>query len=1211
MENQLHDNQSQSFIEYQINKNVDDLDMLQFIIDFYIKENEPFHLNNDMMLELCDSLLKRTKLKCYSFPFSIYKKPTKLAIDAFIVFSFFLQKVPEFFTIVNNKPIDQLCSDLNFHYHLQTEVSNKQKEAVHIILTQLSINDKWQKEYNLSSQKKKKNEQEKDRNSINHSKVVLYPPHSLYAEFTRSTLLKMYPYTDINNGISTSLSYRHLEHHYGKNRLPPTKKPSVLKTIWHQLTDFMVIMLLIASIVEGAQQDFNSMAILLVVVVLNTVIGFTQEWKANKALDGLNHLNIPQAQVIRDGNTQLIPSEQLVPGDVIILEEGDMVPADVRLMEASQLEIIESILTGESLPVQKSTDSMISKNLIMPTSECLSNAFMSTVVARGRGKGIVVRTGSYTEIGKISSVIQNGSEKKAKTHIQRKLDKLGKNLVLLAIILCIIIIIIGIIWKKNAQEMINVGLSLAVSVIPEGLVAVTTVTMALGVHRMSKKQCIIRTLPAVESLGSVTVICSDKTGTLTVGDMMVTKLWTSDGTHYDFTNSESIDQQLKQQRIKHSTSSLNQFSYDSDHPASPSTLLEYAMMISALCNNAVTKFIPETKETKSIGDPTEIALLIAAEKLNLGPSLWTSQYGCKKYQEKAFDSDRKLMSILYTTSPLSLSPTLSLSRSSSSSSLLNNDKMIKQDQENHLINQDNIMVCKGAPEEVLKKCTKYIINDQIQFIDDEFQKSVLNQNHQFASQGLRVLGLAMKCSTHSPSFVISSPTLFSPTLVSQQESCDYSINDNGTISSSSSSSSSSTPCYIITQNNNNNNNNYDQHIINDQLKKDDDDDNINDENFFSEQDLIFIGLIGMVDPPKKGVYESIVACQEAGIQVTMITGDHITTATAIASQLGIYDHQDSSKNNVINGQELDLIPMDILSEMEPFPSVFARVSPDNKLKIIQALQKKGEIVAMTGDGVNDAAAIKHADVGVAMGSGTEITKQAADVILLDNSFLTIVSAIEEGRHVFDNILKFMVYLLSCNCAEIFLMLICSIINLEMPLTVMMLLWANIIADIPPSMAIGIEPKEIGLMKRPPRSPQRAVITKVTWIIILLQSFLIASMTIIIYVLAIYVFHYPLNQAQTLAFTTLTTLQLVQSFYSRSISQSIFKTGIVNNRWLIYSFIISFSAMIIGIYAPGISNWLELTYINSIAWAMIFICCIIQFILVETGKCCIRYWNCVV
>ncbi|CAO3632586.1 unnamed protein product [Cunninghamella echinulata] len=1051
---------------------------------------------------------------------------------------------------------------------------------------------------------------------------VLLPPPSLYFDYSCSILLTMYAYTDSHQGISSKVCSQ-LEQQYGTNRLPPTKKPNLLIMLWHQLTNFMVIMLMVASIVEGAQQDFNSMAILLVVVVLNTIIGLTQEWKANKALDSLNNLNIPQARVIRDGNTHFIPSDQLYPGDIVILEEGDMVPADLRLIETSQLELVESILTGESLPVQKSTDPVMSKDCLIPAADCLGNAFMSTVVARGRGKGIVVRTGSYTEIGKISSAIQNGSDKKTKTLIQRKLDKLGKCLVLLAILLCILIIIIGVIWKKNAREMINVGLSLAVSVIPEGLVAVTTVTMALGVRRMSKKRCIIRTLPAVESLGSVTVICSDKTGTLTVGDMTVTSLWTSDGTVYDFTHTEFLEQQLKQQRINGSkTNSI----YIPNHPHlphyhHPSTLLEYAMMISALCNNAATKYIPETKENKSIGDPTEIALLIAAEKLNMGPSLWASQYGCKRYEEKAFDSDRKLMSVLYSISPLSssplaLSPSASLSSNISiiSSSFLNknsstsNDSNGKNDYDtpmNDLIIEDNMMVCKGAPEEVLKICTHYIMNDKTQLIDTAFQESVLKQNHQMASQGLRVLGLAMKCSsslsTNTPTTSFtpkSSSSLASPTLVSQQYYYASSADHHNTDSSLSSDT-----CSVIDDNNN-------IEVIKNQ--EDEKENELQDgQDFFSEQHLIFIGLIGMVDPPKTGVHESIIACQEAGIQVIMITGDHITTATAIASQLEIYNPQIVSKSKVINGQELESMPIDTLAKLDPFPSVFARVSPDNKLKIIQALQQKGEIVAMTGDGVNDAAAIKHADVGVAMGSGTEITKQAADVVLLDNSFLTIVSAIEEGRHVFDNILKFIVYLLSCNCAEIFLMLICAIINVDMPLTVMMLLWANIIADIPPSMALGVEPKEIGLMKRCPRQSTQNVITKVTWIIILFQSFLIAGMTIITYLMAIFVLKYSLPQAQTLAFTTLTTLQLVQSFYSRSISQSILKTGITSNRWLIYAFFVSFSSMIIGIYVPGISQWLELTFMNSISWGMVFICCFVQMILVESGKWCIRHWHCII
>ncbi|OAD67454.1 hypothetical protein PHYBLDRAFT_86228, partial [Phycomyces blakesleeanus NRRL 1555(-)] len=808
--------------------------------------------------------------------------------------------------------------------------------------------------------------------------------------------LAMFSHSDPQNGLA-SASVASLRDHHGPNRLPDPPRPNALYMLWLQLTDLMVIILIIAAIIQCAEKEFNSAAVLLVVIVLNTIIGFSQEWKASKTLNALMNLSVPMAQVIRDGEQQMIGSEDLVPGDVVVLEEGEAVPADLRLIEVSQLELIESILTGESVPSSKSTDAVKAKSRRIPLGDCIGNAFMATTVARGRGKGIVVRTGVQTEIGKISTAIQKGSKRKTKTPIQRKLARLGLYLVALAVVLCALVVVIGIAWKKDVKTMVNIGLSLAVSVIPEGLVAVTTVTMALGVRRMATKHCIVRTLPAVESLGSVTVICSDKTGTLTQGKMGTSELWTADNALYRFTKSTSMDPSQGQILIEPAElhySALRTHPLDPTNPSAYTSHLFYALMVAGLCNNSSIVLDEETGEYTPIGDPTEIALTVAAQKAGLGPAYWSQQV--TKVFERAFDSERKLMSSIYASTDSNKSKNI-------------NDT-----------SNEVYVLCKGAPEEL----TAY----QAVPITEEFAALVADESSRMASQGLRVLGLGVKTAKLTQGWKDTASIESEPSL--------------------------------------------------------------------SEDELVFVGLIGLLDPPKQGVKEAVQVCQEAGIRVMMITGDHVQTATSIAAKLGIYQQG----CRAILGRELDLLSEDALLELDPFPNVFARVSPDNKLTIVNALQQRGELVAMTGDGVNDAPAIKAADVGVAMGiAGTEITKQAADLVLLNDNFATIVAAVEEGRHVFDNILKFILYLLSCNGAEIFLMLICAIANLETPLTVMMILWANIIADVPPAMALGVEPKERDLMKRSPRNPKMGVLTKVSWTIIFFQSLMMAALTIGTYV----------------------------------------------------------------------------------------------------------------
>ncbi|KAI7864745.1 hypothetical protein BDF14DRAFT_1831583, partial [Spinellus fusiger] len=952
------------------------LEGLRYVMNYRIKGGSQQHLDIALMRRLSEALLLNT---IHTEGHLLRKQTTANANNAFSLFGDFLEEVVEFRTVVSQMDAYALRQALKLHHHCKPSSSLEQKQytlAILQLLTKFAVGSDWRElvkesgyphvERLLESSLAKEMAQKhlKMPNIPAHDKYALLPPQALYFDRTREKLLRMFPHSDPQKGLSLEWVVS-LQDYYGLNQLPAPSRPSALYIAWLQIRDFMVILLIVAAIVEAVEKDFNSAAVLLVVIVLNTIIGFSQEWKASKTLHALMNLSVPKAQVIRGGEQIIVESESLVPGDVVILEEGEAVPADLRLIEVSQLELVESILTGESLPCLKDIKAIKGKSRCIPLGDCTGNAFMSTTVARGRAKGIVVRTGVHTEIGKINTAIQNSSKKNVKTPVQQKLTRLGIYLVAVAVVLCVLVVVIGIAWKKDVKTMLNIGLSLAVSVIPEGLVAVTTVTMALGVRRMAEKQCIVRTLPAVESLGSVTVICSDKTGTLTQGKMGACELWTGDDSLYRFTKSTCLDPHQGQIMVV-PTQEQNQ----TVHPLSdipplvPYTLntvpalyptnLLYAFMIASLCNNASIGFDKLTGDYTPVGDSTEVALVAAAQKAGLRAMDWN---GLSRVVERAFDSERKLMSCVYTSTTTQLAH----------------------------------VVCKGAPEELLDRCSMFMETDSrtdplgvsdllpsypTQPITETFAAKVTEESSRMACQGLRVLGLAIK--------TVPLKEGWTPASIEQEET-------------------------------------------------------------FSEDDLAFVGLIGLLDPPKQGVKEAVEACQKAAIRVMMITGDHLQTATAIATKLGIYQPGVCGMSRAILGRELDLLSQDAILELEPFPNVFARVSPDNKLAIVKALQQRGELVAMTGDGVNDAPAIKLANIGIAMGvAGTDITKQAADMVLLDDDFSTIVHAVEEGRHVFDNILKFIVYLLSCNGAEIFLMLICAIANLEVPLTVMMILWANII-----------------------------------------------------------------------------------------------------------------------------------------------------------------------
>ena len=719
---------------------------------------------------------------------------------------------------------------------------------------------------------------------------------------------------------------------YGLNELAKKKKKSTFVKFLEQFKDFMIIVLIISAVISGIvgvkQEGLSGMTdtiIILVVIIANAIIGVLQENKAEKSLEALQKLSSHVAKVMRNGKLLTIPSRELVPGDVVILETGDYVPADLRIIEAVNLKAQESALTGESVPVEKMSARIEDEKVGI--GDRINMLFASSLITYGRGKAIVVETGMNTEVGKIANIINSAEE--GETPLQAKLNKLGKTLGIVALIICFVIFGIGLLYGKDVIEMFLTAVSLAVAAIPEGLPAVSTIVLAIGVQKMVKKNAIVKKLPAVETLGSATVICSDKTGTLTQNKMTVEKIY------YDNKVFEVKD-------------------FKRDLCDEDLNKLIYASM---LCND--TKI---TESDKLAGDPTETALVDLGFKLDYEGTLY-GQY--PRVQEIPFDSDRKLM----TT-----------------------------------VNESNgkyIVYTKGGVDELLARCTKYIINGEIKNDLKEFKERIKEVNNEMASSALRVLAMAYKELDHKPT---------------------------------------------------------------------------NEEMNSMESDLIYIGMVGMIDPPRLEVKDAVAKCKKAGIKTVMITGDHKVTAIAIAKTLGILENEDEA----ITGLELEEMSQEELEKNVRKYSVYARVSPEHKVRIVKAWQANGEIVAMTGDGVNDAPSLKIADIGCAMGVvGTDVAKEAADVILTDDNFATVVSAVEEGRRIYDNILKAIQFLLSSNIGEIVTLFVAILItpwlsskfgidiNLIQTLLPIHLLWINLVTDSLPALALAVDPAEADVMERKP------------------------------------------------------------------------------------------------------------------------------------------------
>ncbi len=845
--------------------------------------------------------------------------------------------------------------------------------------------------------------------------------------------------TDVNAGLKSSELVARYEK-YGHNELKAKQKKSILVKFLEQFKDFMIIILIIAAIVSGIVgiqegEGITDTIIILIVVVLNAIIGVAQENKAEKSLEALQKMSSHAAKVMRDGKLVVIPSKDLVPGDVVILETGDYIPADLRIVEAVNLKSQESAMTGESVPVEKSADVISGEVELGDRKNML---FSSSLITYGRGKGIVVGTGMNTEVGKIAKMIDETDE--LQTPLQIKLNNLGKTLGIVALVLCAIIFVVGTLYGKEPVHMFMTAVSLAVAAIPEGLAAVSTIVLAIGVQRMVKRNAIVKKLPAVETLGCASVICSDKTGTLTQNKMTVKKIFVNSRT-------QNIDE------IKDKSEELG-----------------YLVKSGMLCND--TKIAEDGKLT---GDPTETALV------DMGFTLGYEGYTIENYPrefEIPFDSDRKLMSTVHKTE-----------------------------------DGQYIVYTKGGVDELLKCCNRYSENGEIKSDLEDYKSLILSTNKSMAEKALRVLAFGYK-------------------------------------------------------------------IINHSLTKDDMD--------HLESDLIFVGMCGMIDPPREEVKDAVQKCISAGIKTVMITGDHKITATAIAKELGILKEE----SEAISGSDLEKMSDEELKSKVRNISVYARVSPEHKVRIVKAWQANGEVVAMTGDGVNDAPALKNADIGCAMGIvGTDVSKEAADVILTDDNFSTIVAAVEEGRRIYDNILKAIAFLLSSNIGEIVVLFlaimltpilaklfhITNISGLE-PLLPMHILWINLVTDSLPALALAVDPADKSIMKRKPIKNSKGIFSKgMTWRI-LYQGVWIGLITLIAFVLGLSTegsSEYKIMVGQTMAFSVLALSELVHVFNVRNNQESIFKTNPFNNGKLILAIAVSAGLMLVVLFIPALREIFDL------------------------------------
>jgi len=876
-----------------------------------------------------------------------------------------------------------------------------------------------------------------------------------------------YSKTDLKIGLSSPEVKKRLDE-VGPNQLEEKKGRTPWDMFLGQFKDVLVLILLISALVSFILGEVSDAIVIAIILILNATLGVVQEYKAEKSLAALKKMTTPNALVIRDGKQARIKATQLVPGDIVLLESGDHIPADLRLSMVSNLKIQEAVLTGESVPVEKKSELIDKENVYLGDRNNLT--FMGTAVISGRGRGIVVATGMKTEMGQIAGMLEE--QKPEETPLQKKLNQVGKKLGLIILIVVGFVVLLGYLRGIEFFEMFLVGISLAVAAVPEGLPAVVTVVLALGVQRMIKKHVIVRRLPAVETLGATTVICSDKTGTLTQNQMTVRKLV------------------LPEKNIEvegEGYQPVGKF-YQTEQEIQPQTDPDLSLLLrgAVLCNNAELQKNNDNEQWEIIGDPTEGALVVTAAKAGYDKKKLEEDY--PRVKEFPFDSDRKQMSTIHQTA-----------------------------------DGNQIIFVKGAPDQVIDYCKYYQKNGTKEEMEESIKNKVLSQNRELAQEALRVLAIAYR-------FV-------------DKENLD-------------------------------------------EIKE------IKD----AEKELTFLGLMAMIDPPRKEAIESVKTCLKAGIHPIMITGDYSLTAKAIASELGIY----RSGDRVITGNDLEKMSQSELEEVVGNTTIFARVSPRHKRRIVSALQKKKQVVAMTGDGVNDAPALKESDIGIAMGiTGTDVTKEASDMILTDDNFASIVGAVEEGRKIYQNIKKFIHYLISCNLGEIIAISGAILIGLPSPLIPIQILWVNLVTDGLPALALGLDPTEEDIMRRPPRDPNKGIFSGKMGFNIFSQGIFIGFLTLCAFYLGFS--FYSLDIARTMAFATLSFSQLSQSLNSRSEKYSIFKIGLFTNLYLIMAIFISGLVQFIVISMASLQVIFKTVPLTLNQWWIIIILSLSPIIYVELLK----------
>ena len=819
---------------------------------------------------------------------------------------------------------------------------------------------------------------------------------------------------------------------FGKNILQEKNKETTFKKFIKQFQDFMIIILIIASLVSAGisyfqgENDYIDSVIILSIVILNSIMGVIQEVKAEKAIEALKQMTPQKAKVIREGKKEEIDTKELVQGDIVFLEAGNIVPADCRLIECFNFKVEESSLTGETESVTKNADIICKKDVSL--GDKINMIYMSSTVVNGHAKAVVTDIGMNTKVGQIASMINKNEA--PKTPLQKRLAKVGKTLGIVCLAICVIIFVIGLIRKIDIVEMFMTSVGLAVAAIPEGLPAIVTIVLSIGVTKMAKKNSIIRKLPAVETLGSTRVICSDKTGTLTKNKMKVVEI-------------------------------------KSKNPV-------FALELANMCTDCEIKY--EDNKEKVSGDPTEVA--IVEEALQKGINKIESYHKMPRINEISFDSNRKMMTTI------------------------------------HKLDKGYRIITKGALEEISKRCIK-------QIGENTFNKiNVQNENLNMANKALRVLAIAYKDVEVLPS-------------------------------------------------------------------------TINSQNV--ENNLTFVGLIGMIDPPREGVKEAIKSCKNAGIKTVMITGDHIATATAIAKELKILMPEDK----VLTGKELDQMTEQELEKNIKSYSVFARVTPEHKVRIVKAWQRKGAVVAMTGDGVNDSPALKKADIGIAMGkNGTDVAKNASDMILTDDNFVTIVEAVKQGRNIYDNITKAIHFLIATNIGEIVTIFLGLILGFESPLLAIQLLWINLITDSFPAIALGLEPAEKDIMKRKPVDKKQGIFANGLWNKIIVEGIMIGALTLLSFTIGN--IYYNLEVARTMAFLTIGISELIHSFNVKS-EKSIFKIGILENKFLIGSFVLGVLVQLVVILIPTLAEIFDLVNLNTIQLLITILISIMPIPIMELQK----------